>query len=249
MPDSSNKPIALWLKEHFTFLWYCLLILSLIPAIQLVWAFENNALGVNPLQKLQQTTGFWALTFLCITLSITPLRRFITRLSSKMHLLYGKRLSDWNWIIRTRRMLGLVCFFYAVSHAGIYLHFDLGYDLQWAIEDFQQKPYLVFGLAALLLMIPLALTSPKFIIKKMGKYWRRLHRLMYPIAIIGLIHLWMSIKEGFDTHLYFTGIIVFLLAYRFLAFSGVLIAKARDDGMEVKARGPYKGPKQTNQSP
>lgn len=232
----TSRPFALALKENYRLIWFILLFLACLPGISLYMHFYNQTLGINPLQKLQQLTGFWTLVLLTITLTITPLRRMLTRFSAMMHFRYGKRLSDWNWIIRTRRMFGLMSFAYATSHVFVYVHFDLGYDWAWFAEDMKQKSFLIMGLIGAIIITPLAITSPKFMMKLMGKYWRKLHRLTYLLAIIALVHYWMAVKAGIYTPWYFTAIITFLLLYRMLCTTGTFVDRPRDDGMEVAPR-------------
>lgn len=232
----NNKPLALWLKEHYALIRVLLLILLSLPAATLYYDFNTDNLGVNPLQTLQQVSGFWTMVFLCITLLITPLRRQLTYLAQRLHSRYGKRLSDWNWIIRSRRLFGLASFFYSLLHLLIYVHFDLDYDLAWALEDMQQKTYLVIGLISFFIMLLLAITSSMFMMKLLGRNWRRLHRLIYPLAILGLVHQWMAVKAGIYHPWYFSAVIFALLGYRLLGSYGILIHKPQDDGMEVKAR-------------
>lgn len=236
MTQVHSKPLALWLKQHYALIRVLINTLCSLPAINLAYSYYYDSLGINPLQVLQQTTGSWALVFLCISLCITPLRRLSTRLAQLMHSRYGKRLSDWNWIIKTRRLFGLASFFYALLHFAIYLHFDLGYDWAWALEDMQQKQYLVIGLISFIIITVLAITSPNFMIRILGKKWRRLHRLVYLLAILALVHQWMAVKEGINTPWFYSSVIALLLVYRVMAALGVGMKKPKDDGMEVQSR-------------
>ena len=120
--------LAAWLKQHFAFVWRVVFLACTLPACALVYRCVSHDLGPNPLALLLHTTGRSALVLLTITLTITPLRRWLTRLSALTHRRYGKRLADWNWLVRMRRMLGLWCFVYALMHAWIYAQFDLAYD-------------------------------------------------------------------------------------------------------------------------
>ena len=128
------------------------------------------------------------------------------------------------------------CFFYAALHVFIYLHFDLGYDWDWALEDMQQKKYLVIGVVSFMIISILALTSPMFMIRLMGKSWRRLHRSVYLLAILVLLHQSMAVKAGLYYPWFFSALIILLLGYRLLAAVGMGIKKPRDDGMEVTPR-------------
>jgi sulfoxide reductase heme-binding subunit YedZ len=227
---------ARWLKEHYRQAWWLIFLISTLPGLLLLRRYLSDDLGINPLETLLHTTGRWALIFLIISLTITPLRRGFTRLSRHLHARYGKRLSDWNWIIRLRRMLGLYSFFYGLMHGLVYLFFDLALDWSWAIQDIREKPYILVGLATLLLLSLLAATSTDRMIRRLGRNWRRIHRLVYAIAILALLHFWWLSKVGVYDPLPYSIIIAALLAYRFLARYGVLIKPAHDDGMEVPER-------------
>lgn len=151
----------------------------------MIWRYYLQQLGDNPLQTLQHTTGRWSLIFLLITLAITPLRQILCKLCLYLHVRFGKRLEDWNWIIRLRRMLGLYCFFYACLHLLVYLLFDLALDWQWALQDIEEKPYIILGVIAFVMLVPLAITSHSRLFQIMGiKNWKRLHKSVYLILVI-----------------------------------------------------------------
>jgi len=233
--DRTHSPAA-WLKSHYQQVWWITCLLCFWPAVALLYALLTNQLSENPLQAMQQISGQWALNFLIITLTITPLRRWLSKTCQRAHALYGKRLADWNWIIRLRRMLGMFCFFYAALHLGIWLHFDLGYDWQWLIEDMLEKPYLLLGLFAFVLLLPMAATSTDKAMRLLGRNWRKLHRLIYVIAIAVIAHYWLGVKPGIDTPWFYSVLIFFLLAYRLVSRFGWLVTKPADDGMEVTER-------------
>lgn len=159
-------------------------IAALIPLGKLVYAGFNDALGANPIEKITHTTGWWTLTFLLLTLSITPLRR----------------LSGWSWWTRLRRMLGLYAFFYGSLHFSTYLVLDQFFDWPAIVKDIAKRPYITVGFPSFVLMIPLALTSTDGMIRRLGgKVWRRLHRLVYPIAVGGVVHyVWLVKKDLTD---------------------------------------------------
>jgi sulfoxide reductase heme-binding subunit YedZ len=232
---------ARWLKERYRQVWWAIFLVSAIPALRLLQCYLTDDLGINPLETLLHTTGRWALIFLVISLAITPLRRGFARLARHLHARYGKRLSDWNWIIRLRRMLGLYSFFYALLHGLVYLFFDLALDWGWAIQDIREKPFILAGLASLLLLTLLAITSTDGMIRRLGRNWRRIHRLVYVVALLSLLHFWWLSKVGVYKPLPYTLIIAFLLGYRVLARYGMLIRRPSDDGMEVPERGPAAG--------
>jgi len=196
----------------------------------------TDQLGVNPLQALEQQTGKWTLILLIVTLTITPLRRSLSYLSKLLHSRYGKRLSDWNWVIRLRRMLGLYVFFYACLHLGVFLHFDISWDWTLLNQEVQEKPYLLAGSVCFLLLIPLTLTTPIAVMRRMGRHWRRLHRSIYIVAALAIVHFLWAAKSGDTRPWIFAGVVAFLLLYRLSAYFGWVIRKPKDDGMEVPER-------------
>ena len=228
--------LASWLKDHYEFVWWICVLVSTWPAIQLYLKFSRDELGVNPLQTLQQESGRWTLIFLIITLAITPLRRVVTFLYQFAHARWGKRLADWNWIIRLRKVLGLYTFYYALLHVFIWLHLDFAYDWPWLFSELAEKYYLAVGSISFLLMIPLAATTPVFMMKKLGRNWRPLHRSIYLIVLLSLIHYWLSLKPGLYPPWSYTLIIFLLLGYRLVAHYGWLVKRPLDNGMEVKER-------------
>ena len=174
-------------------------LLALLPLLNLINAGLRDNLGANPIEKITHVTGYWTLSFLLIGLSATPLRR----------------LSGWFWPIRLRRMLGLFAFFYACLHFLSYLVLDQFFDWPAIIEDINKRPYITVGFSAFLLLIPLALTSNDYLTRKIGgKNWRRLHSMVYPIAIAGVIHFAWLVKKDLATPLIFAGILTVLLIVR-----------------------------------
>jgi sulfoxide reductase heme-binding subunit YedZ len=156
-------------------------LLALVPlAILLLRAFElaGFGLGANPIEELLHELGRWGLKFLLLTLAITPLRRW----------------TGWNWLIRFRRMLGLFSFFYIFLHFTVYAVLDQGLDLSIIIEDVIKRPYITLGMTGLLLLIPLAITSTKGMMRRLGKRWQKLHRLVYVIAVAGVWHFYWQVK-------------------------------------------------------
>jgi sulfoxide reductase heme-binding subunit YedZ len=177
------------------------LINSLIPLILLLLDLYRNRVGPNPLEFVTRTTGMLTLVFLCLALAITPLRK-----------IFGV-----NSLVKFRRMLGLFAFFYGSLHLLTYVWFDRQFKLLSTVQDIAQRPFILAGMTAFVLMVPLALTSTNRMIKRLGgKRWARLHRLVYLAAIAGVVHFWMLVKS--DTSLPFTFgfIVLFLLFYRVL---------------------------------
>lgn len=153
---------------------------ALVPLSLLAFDGWNGRLGANPLEFFLRTTGVLTITFLLITLSITPLRKAF----------------GWNQLVKYRRILGLFAFFYGSLHLITYTIFDKGLSLTDIGADILQRPFIAIGMTAFFLLIPLALTSTNGWIKRMGgKNWVRLHKLVYPIAILGVIHFWMIVKS------------------------------------------------------
>jgi len=149
-------------------------VLALLPLARMVYLTVTGQL-VEPLEFITHGTGDWALYFLCFTLAVTPLRR----------------LSHWNWLIRLRRMLGLYMFFYASLHFLTFLWFDHFFDLQEMWKDVLKRPFITVGFAAFVLLIPLALTSTNAMVRRLGgKRWQWLHRLVYLVAPLAILHFW-----------------------------------------------------------
>jgi sulfoxide reductase heme-binding subunit YedZ len=178
-------------------------LLCLVPLGMLVLEAVGVAglsLGANPVEELIHRCGKWGLKFLLITLAITPLRR----------------LTGWNWLIRFRRMLGLFAFFYLLLHFLVYAGLDQRFDLAVILEDVAERPYITIGMTALVLLIPLALTSTKGMMRRLGRRWQQLHRLVYPIAILGIWHFYWQVKLDTLEALIYVSILAVLLGYRLL---------------------------------
>lgn len=168
-------------------------------AILLYRAFVTGDLGVNPVETLQHETGRPALQILLVTLAVTPLRR----------------LTGWNQVIRVRRMLGLWAFFYAVVHFGTYLVFDRLFSLSGVLEDVVLRRFVLAGMISLLAMLPLAITSTKGWIRRLGgKRWQRLHRLVYVAAVAGAVHFIWKEKVLTAETLTYLFLVVGLLGFR-----------------------------------
>ena len=178
---------------------YLVLINGLVPIVLLSWDWYSGRLGANPVEFFLRTTGILTLIFLFITLAITPLRR-----------VFG-----WNQLIRYRRMLGLYAFFHGAAHLVTYSIFDKSLDLKAILGDIWQRPFIAVGMIALSLMVPLAVTSTNSMVKRMGgKYWQKLHRLIYPIALLGLIHYFWIQKSDYSYPILFAIVLAVLLGYR-----------------------------------
>jgi methionine sulfoxide reductase heme-binding subunit len=162
------------------------------------------SLGADPVKKLEHECGQWALNFLLITLAVTPLRG----LASLPH------LTSLTHLARLRRMLGLFAFFYAVLHFTVYLALDLEFNFRTLFADIAKRPYITIGFAALVLLIPLAVTSTNRMMRRLGRRWQKLHRLIYVIAVLGVWHYYWQVKRDVREPLIYAGILALLLAYR-----------------------------------
>ena len=230
--------LANWLKNNFRLIWKAVFFTCALPGVVLLGLFQIGDAGPNPLALLLHTTGRSALVLLTITLAVTPLRRLLTNASCFTHRRYGKRLSDWNWLIRLRRLLGLWCFTYALAHAWIYCAFDLGYDWSAAWVEFFEKPYLLAGLGGLLMLTILAATSTQSMIRRLGRRWRQLHRMTYAVAVLGLLHFWWMTKPGLWLPWPDTLALGMLLGYRLALIGGLLERWDGFDGKESQERQP-----------
>jgi methionine sulfoxide reductase heme-binding subunit len=193
MPFNPNPKQLSWLKA-------AVFLLSLLPFGRMVWLTATGQL-VEPLEFITRGTGDWTLYFLCITLAVTPLRR----------------LAKWNWLIKLRRMLGLFVFFYAALHFTTFLWFDHFFDLAGMWKDVLKRPFITVGFIAFVLLIPLAATSSNAMVRRLGgKRWQWLHRLVYVIAPLAILHFWWmkAGKHNFAQPILFGVIVALLLGIR-----------------------------------
>ncbi len=151
----------------------------LVPLAMLAWRGFTSGLGANPIEFITHATGDWTLRFLLITLAVTPLRR----------------VTGWNRIIAFRRMVGLFAFFYGTLHLFTYLWLDKFFAWPDILHDIPKRPFITIGFSAFVLLVPLALTSTAWSIRRLGgRRWRVLHRLVYVVAVFGVIHYWWLVK-------------------------------------------------------
>jgi len=214
MMSAPARNLAWLVKHHFGKVRVASFVLCLSPALWLGGEWLTGSLGINPLNRLLHFTGRWALIMLTISLSVTPARRLSVWISQAVRARYGKRVSDWNGLIRLRRQFGLFTFFYACLHVASYVAFDAGPDLDAIRDDVLQRPFILVGSAAFALLIPLAATSNQAAIRFLGRSWRRLHTLSYVIAILAIVHFWIQAKVGEAKPLPYTVGLVALLAWR-----------------------------------
>jgi sulfoxide reductase heme-binding subunit YedZ len=178
-------------------------LLALGPLARLLLAGTTGAfggLGANPVEFVTRSTGTWTLVFLCITLAITPARR----------------LTGWNWLQRLRRMIGLFAFFYGALHFTTYFWLDQWFDLAAIIKDIVKRPFITVGFAAFVLMIPLALTSTDAMVRRLGRRWGKLHRLVYAVAIAAILHYWWhkAGKNDYSEVGWYAAVVIGLLGWR-----------------------------------
>lgn len=187
--------------RQFKLLKAALFIVSLLPVLRLALFTVTDRLGANPIEFITRNTGDWTLYFLCITLAVTPLRR----------------LSGWNRLIKLRRMLGLYAFFYVLLHFMTFLWFDHFFDVAEMWTDVVKRPFITVGFAAFVLLLPLAVTSTNGMVRRLGgKRWQWLHRLIYLIAPLGIVHFWWmkAGKHDFAQPILMGSIVAVLLLLR-----------------------------------
>ena len=171
---------------------------GLTPAVLLAWDAFHDALGANPISEITHVTGDWTLRLILITLAITPIRK----------------LTGWNAIIRYRRMVGLFAFFYASLHFLTYVVLDQNLGWSYILADIAKRPYITVGFLGFVLLVPLALTSTTGWIRRLGKRWQQLHRLVYVTAIAGVVHYWWLVKSDIALPLTYGAILAVLFAIR-----------------------------------
>ena len=173
-------------------------VLCLLPLLSIGWQIGTNSLGPNPVEAVLHATGLWALRLLLVTLAVTPVRR----------------LTGLGWLVRFRRMLGLFAFFYAALHLAVYLVLDR--ELAWSeiVTDLSKRPYIMVGFAAFVLLVPLAVTSTRGWVKRLGRRWQLLHRTVYLIAILGVLHFLWLVKADLLEPLIYGAVLAGLLAFR-----------------------------------
>ncbi len=174
-------------------------VLCLGPLARLVAGGFLDRLGANPVELIARSTGTWTLTFVMITLAVTPLRR----------------LSGWHWLARLRRMFGLYAFFYASLHFTTYIWLDQFFDFAAIAKDVVKRPFITVGFSAFVMLIPLAATSTDAMVRRLGgKNWTALHRLVYVLAICGVVHYWWLVKRDITQPALYALVLAVLLGFR-----------------------------------
>ena len=169
-----------------------------LPLGSLIYAFAHDQLGSDPVETITHETGEWALRLLILTLCVTPLRQ----------------ISGWNNLAPSRRTLGLMSFLYATLHFGTYLTFDLGWNFSDFTQEIQERPYITLGFAAFVILVPLAMTSTRKSIKRLGRGWQRLHRWVYLALALAIGHFIWLVKADLREPLIYAGIAALVLAWR-----------------------------------
>lgn len=173
-------------------------IACLLPLAWLIWQGVNDDLGANPIETITHRTGLLTLQLLLLTLTVTPLRN----------------LSGWHALLRLRRMLGLFAFFYACLHFLTYLWLDQFFEVAGIIDDVAERPFITVGFTAFVLLIPLAATSTNAMMRRLGRRWQPLHRLVYGIAILGVVHFVWVVKADTREPLIYALLLTLLLSFR-----------------------------------
>jgi len=174
-----------------------------VPAALLAWDAWHHRLGANPVNFAILTTGMSALVFLLLTLMVTPLRK----------------ITGLNWLIFSRRTLGLYAFFYACAHFLIFFSLDRSLSISSTVSEMGRRKYLLVGITGLVVMVPLAVTSTNAMIKRLGgKRWRALHRLAYVAAIAGVLHYYMQVKADLRQPVAFAAVLLVLFGYRIIVY-------------------------------
>jgi len=192
--------------QQIRFIWKPIVfLLCLVPAVLVVTdAFEiTGRLGANPVEEIQDRFGYWALRFILITLSVTPLRRLL----------------GWNWLPRFRRMLGLFTFFYAFMHFLTWLVLDRELRLADITEDITERPFITLGFTAFILLLALAISSFAAIRRRMGRNWQTLHNAVYAVGLLGVWHYWWQVKKDISEPLIYAAILAVLLGVRLFWYS------------------------------
>jgi len=182
---------------------FVLLVNSLTPLAVLLWDAWNGGLGANPIEFAIHTTGLLALIFILLSLTVTPARKIL----------------GFNYLSNFRRMLGLLAFFYGSCHFMIYLGCYQSFSLSGTVHDTIKRPFILLGMTCLFLMTPLAITSTNGMIRRLGALnWKRLHMLIYPASIAGVLHYWLLVKADTRQPRDFAAVLLVLLGYRLLAW-------------------------------
>ncbi|MGQ0442690.1 MAG: sulfite oxidase heme-binding subunit YedZ [Methylophilaceae bacterium] len=185
-------------KQSIIYIKAAICLLALLPLVRLIWLGVNDNLGANPIEFIERSTGTWGLVFLLITLSITPIRL----------------LTGHVWQVQLRRMLGLWMFFYACLHITTYVWLDYSFVWQDIIKDIIKHPYVIVGFSAFVLTVPLAITSNNAMMRRLKTNWKKLHLLVYLVAILAVLHFWWLVKKDVTEPFYYAFVLACLFGIR-----------------------------------
>lgn len=192
-----KNPAATHQPARFNWLKIAVFVLSLLPLARAAWIVLSGD-AVNPVEFITRSTGTWTLSFLLITLAISPLRQ----------------ITGWGWPLRLRRMLGLYAFFYGSLHFTTYVWLDQFFDWPGMLHDIAKRPFITVGFAAMLLMTPLAITSTQGWMRRLKRNWGKLHQLVYPVALLGVLHYWWLVKKDLTQPMLYASVLAVLLGWR-----------------------------------
>ena len=197
------------------FLKPAIFVAALSPGLWLGYRAYSGQLSVNPIEDITLTTGIWALRLLLLSLAITPIRR----------------ITGWQRVIQYRRMFGLFAFFYATLHLLTYVVLDQGLEFEFILPDIVKRPYITMGMIAFTLMVPLAITSTRGWIRRLGRKWQLLHRLVYVSGVAACLHFLWKVKIPMGEPVYYAAILgvllLFRVAWRFRSNAGTARQAAR----------------------
>lgn len=186
-------------KKSITVIKAVVWLLALVPITRLFWLGFSNDLGVNPIEFVEHSTGIWALVFLLLSLTMTPLR------------LITKQV----WVIQLRRLLGLWMFFYVCLHVTTYVWLDFNFFFDEILVDVFEHPRILVGFAAFVLTIPLAVTSNSYMMKKLKGRWKTLHQSVYAVAVLAVLHFLLLVKKDLTEPIYYAVVLAVLFGIRF----------------------------------
>lgn len=178
--------------------WWTFFLLPLLPLLLIIHSGFDNDLGADPAKYIVDYMGTWALNMLWLTLAMTPLRH-----------LFG-----WIWMIRFRRMMGLYALFYVVMHILSFATFLVGWRIDLLLRELTERPYIIAGFIAFLLLLPLGITSTKKMMRRLGARWKTIHQLIYPVSLLVMLHFFWQIRASFYEQLLYALILAWMLGYR-----------------------------------
>lgn len=198
---------------------WSLYVIGLAPGIWYFYLAATGGLGFNPVKEFEHLLGIWALRFLCLGLCVTPFRDLFTIN-----------------LIAYRRALGLIAFYYVLAHFTVYLVLDRGLIFSSIVGDILKRPYIMLGMAGLAMLVPLALTSNRWSIRKLGNRWNSLHKLVYPILLAAVLHFVLARKSITLEPAFYIGVVVILLGYRLVRPTLMARKRAKKAARPIPAR-------------